>query len=329
MEKPSISTLLLRPVLAALPAEQHARFFRATDLSLEQVRDPDARVSAAQFCIAWAELTRVAGPHVALAIAEQTEVGAFGLVEYVCRSAPTLGESLAQWVRFLNLLDDAVEVELAIGDDAAVRVVRESEAPTPASHELCFALLVRHARAIAQPSPHIVRVEFAHPMTDETPYASWFGAPVVFNAHTTQLVFDASSMNSLLETSDPNLAALLSRQAESEALQLDKREDLPFTDQVRRRLQIGLKDHLTTIEQMASVLGMTSRTLQRRLHDDGTSFQELRDSVRRELADHYLEGDLSIAEISFLLGFSQPSAFFRAFKRWTGVTPREFRLSRG
>lgn len=325
MDKPSVSTLLLRPVLAALPEAEHARFFRATDLTPEQVGDADARVSAPQFCIAWAELTRAAGPQVALAMAEAAPVGAFGVVEYVCRSAPTLGVSLRQWVRYLNLLDDAVEVQLIEEHDAAIRVTRESEAPAPASHELCFALLVRHARALTE-RPGFVRVEFTHDVEDGKPYEAFFGIPVRFGAEHTQLLLAKSALDLPLESADPNLEAILTKQVEKAAAELDSREDLPFTDQVRRKLRIGLKDDLTTIEQMANELGMTSRTLQRRLKDDGTSFQDLRDEVRKELADHYLDGDLSIAEISFLLGFSQPSAFFRAFKRWTGVTPREARL---
>jgi AraC-like DNA-binding protein len=70
---------------------------------------------------------------------------------------------------------------------------------------------------------------------------------------------------------------------------------------------------------------MTGRSLQRRLKDEGTVFQSVRDEMRRDLADHYLGQGMSFAEISFLLGFSEPSAFFRAFKRWTGLTPLERR----
>jgi AraC-like DNA-binding protein len=80
---------------------------------------------------------------------------------------------------------------------------------------------------------------------------------------------------------------------------------------------------------MAKRLGLTARSLQRRLQDEGTSFQALRDETRRSLADRYLGQGLSVAEISFLLGFSEPSAFFRAFKRWTGLTPVERRASLG
>jgi AraC-like DNA-binding protein len=93
-------------------------------------------------------------------------------------------------------------------------------------------------------------------------------------------------------------------------------------------LVVGLRNDDTTIEKIAARMGVTPRTMQRRLKDDATSFNALRENVRQELVSEYLDQDLSIAEISFLLGFSQPSAFFRAFKRWTGLTPQESRAQR-
>jgi AraC-like DNA-binding protein len=79
------------------------------------------------------------------------------------------------------------------------------------------------------------------------------------------------------------------------------------------------------VEVVAKRLGLTARSLQRRLKDENTSFNAVREDVRQQLSRRYLEEGLSIAEISFLLGFSEPSAFFRAFKRWTGLTPVEAR----
>src|SRR5579863_7890959 len=108
----SVSVLLVRPLAAALGSARLAELWDATDLTAEIVGDDDARVSPAQFCVAWAEAIRATGDaQLALAIARAIPPGAFGIVEYVCRSAPTLGEALRQWVRYLNLLDDAVEVE--------------------------------------------------------------------------------------------------------------------------------------------------------------------------------------------------------------------------
>jgi AraC-like DNA-binding protein len=331
----SISVLLLRPVVAALMAADGSTpgwleaFYRATDLTPEMLADADARVSPAQFCVAWAELLRLTdNPQIALLIADRFPHGAFGIVEYVCRSAPTLGDALRHWVRFLNLLDDAVLVGLVEeGDDVCLRVLHESEAPAPASHELCFALLVAAARDLCVSTPAIARVELTHRTRGEpSVYRRWFGAPVSFGAAETQLVFARPSLDISLRTADPSLLAILGRHAEELAAR--DRSVPPVLAQVERILRKALRTDDAQVDRVARELGLTARSLQRRLKDEGTSFQEVRDKVRRELASRYLEDELSMAEISFLLGFSEPSAFFRAFKRWTGLTPLESRARR-
>ena len=322
----SISVLLVRPLVAALGSARLPAFWSATDLTAQLVGDDDARITAAQFCVAWAEAIRITGNgELALAIAGELPVGSFGIVEYVCRAAPNLGEALRQWVRYLNLLDDAVEVALAIEDDrACVRVTRESEAPAPASHELCFALLARQARQLATTPLRVARVELAHPCAgDPARYRAWFDAPVVFGAPVTQLVFPATALAASLVSADPSLLAILARAAG----ELARRGVEPPTiaAQVARILRDELRHDHGTIEHAAKRLGLTARSLQRRLKEEGTSFQAVREQVRQELARRYLDERLSIAEISFLLGFSEPSAFFRAFKRWTGTTPIQAR----
>ena len=98
-----------------------------------------------------------------------------------------------------------------------------------------------------------------------------------------------------------------------------------MTTQVARVLREALRSDDGHVDVIAKRLGLTARSLQRRLKDEATSFNAVREDVRRQLSHRYLDDGLSIAEISFLLGFSEPSAFFRAFKRWTGVTPVEAR----
>jgi AraC-like DNA-binding protein len=323
----SVSALLVRPLVLALGSSPQAltAFFGATDLTPEILADADARVSPAQFCVAWAEGARLSGdPHVALSLAGEIPAGAFGIVEYVCRSAPTLGGALTQWVRYLNLLNGAVTVALVEeGERVCVRVVQDSEAPAPHSHELCFALLVARARELTGTALRVSAVDFTHRATDASPYERWFEAPVRFGARVTQLVLPRSSLDTKLLTADPNLLATLAPLADEMRSKTDR--EPPLTAQVRRLLRTALRTNEAQVEQVARSLGMTGRTLQRRLKDEGTTFQAMREELRRELAEIYLEDDLSISEISFLLGFSEPSAFFRAFKRWTGLTPVESR----
>jgi AraC-like DNA-binding protein len=319
----SVSVLLVRPLVVAVGTDL-APFWGASDLTPEVVADDDARITPAQFCVAWAEAIRITGDaRLALAIASATPPGAFGIVEYVCRSAPTLGDALRQWVRYLNLLDDAVVVGLVTdGARAYLRVELESEAPAPASHELCFALVAKYARELSTVPFRIASVELAH-TGDPAAYRAWFDAPVTFGADRTQLAFPASALDAALVSSDPKLLAILTRAAD----ELHRRapEDPTIAAHVARVLRDALRTDEGHVDRVAKRLGLTSRSLQRRLKDEGTSFQAVREQVRHDLARRYLDERLSIAEISFLLGFSEPSAFFRAFKRWTGMTPLEAR----
>jgi AraC-like DNA-binding protein len=321
--------VLVRPLAAALVTRPKAleAFYAATDLTPEMLADTEARVSPAQFCVAWAEALRWSEDRaLALSIAETTPPGAFGIVEYVCRSAPTLRDAVRHWVRYLGILDDAVVVGMVdLGSHEALRVLTESEAPAPGSHELCFALLVRRARdLVAGPLPG-VEARFSHRAgTKELPrYEAFFGGAVRFGTEHTELVFERGVLDRSLVTADPDLHAILVPTAEEKR---GVRSALPpLTVQVRRALRAALSGEDDQLETVARRLGMTGRSLQRRLRDEGTVFQTLRDDVRRELADRYLGEGMSFAEISFMLGFSEPSAFFRAFKRWTGMTPFERR----
>ncbi len=321
----SVSVVLVRPLVAAIGSLGRDAFWGATDLTPELCADADARISAAQFCVAWSEALRLSGDRaLALRIATATPTGAFGIVEYLCRSAPTLGDALRQWVRYLNLLDDAVEVALVVEDDrASLRVARESEAPAPASHELCWALVARYARELSARPFRITAVELAHAIDDVAPYRKWFDAPVVTGADVTQLVFPRAALAAPLVSSDPSLLGILARAADELVRQAPTGPTL--TASVKRALHDALKADDGHVEAIAKRLGMASRSLQRRLRDEGTTFAVVRETVRKELAQRYLTDGFTIAEISFLLGFSEPSAFFRAFKRWTGSTPLEAR----
>jgi len=326
----SVSALLVQPLVFALGSSPPAleAFFGATDLTPQLLSDPDARVSPAQFCVAWAEGVRLSGdPRIALTIAAAIPSGAFGVVEYLCRAAATVGDALAQWIRYLNILNDAVKVGLVEeGDRAAVRVLVDSEAPTPASHELCFALLATRIRELTSPAVTVLGADFTHRVTDSGAYEKWFQAPLRFGAPFTQLVFPRAALAAPLVTADASLLAILRRLADD--LSSRPTADPPLTAQVRRALGAALRTNDAQIERVAQTLGLTARSLQRRLKDEATSFQAIREDVRRELAQRYLDDDLAITEISFLLGFSEPSAFFRAFKRWTGLTPIESRALR-
>lgn len=338
----SVSVLLVRPLVAAISAAAGPTggapgidpgsdagidaFWRATDLTPQIIADDDARSSAAQLGAAWAEALRLTGdPQLPLRIAAAAQPGALGIIEHVCRAAPTLGEALRQWVRYLNLLDDTAPLSLEVEEDRALlRVEHEREAPAPAADELCLALVARLARELCEAPVRPLAVELAHRGPDDVaPYQAWFEAPVTFGAEATQLVLPRAALAARLVPADPAPLALLARADDELAERASA--DPPRTQQVKRVLHEALRSDDAQVESVAKQLGITVRSLQRRLKDEGTSFQAVREDVRRALAQRYLEDGLALAEISFLLGFSEPGAFLRAFKRWTGMTPVERR----
>lgn len=174
--------------------------------------------------------------------------------------------------------------------------------------------------------PNRVCFEHQKPATI-TVHKRVFQAPVHFGCARTELVFAARLLELPLPKADPALAALLQRGAQ--ALLGPAVAGSSVADQVRRVIGkvSGPGDLQLTV--VARKLGTSARTLQRRLHAEGSSFDELVRETRSTLAKNYLrKRELAICEIAYLLGFSQPSAFHRAFQRWTGMTPRTFRDSR-
>jgi AraC-like DNA-binding protein len=145
-----------------------------------------------------------------------------------------------------------------------------------------------------------------------------FGRPL------TKLVFDASVLTLPLVGADPALGSLLERQAAE--LLADSPRRGAFAGRVRSLIKEGLPGGEARMDSVCRRLGVSARTLQRKLREEGTSFQELLEETQRALAEFYLrKPGVAICEISYSLGFAQPSAFHRAFRRWTGLTPKAFR----
>lgn len=321
----TVSTLLLRPIVFALRTAHPGAmddFHRATGLSPDTVADIDARIEAHQLRIAWREAIRITGdPLLPLRLATALPPGTLGIVEYLVRCAPTIGDGIAIGLRYMHILGELAQAALVDGDapdERCLQVIVDSPVPP----EACFAVVVGQARMLAgELRPLAVELQH-HPSGDIAAYERFFAAPVRFGAPVTRLVLSRASLEAPLATADPNLLPILLRQADELLAQCGT--SAPSTvEQVRSVLSSLLRTSEHDVQHVAARLGTTSRSLQRRLKDEGTTFQAVRDELRRELAHAYLRGGASIAEVSFLLGFSEASALFRAFKRWTGSTPLE------
>lgn len=262
-----------------------------------------------------------------LVIAAETAFTHIGLSGLAAASAPTLGDALTILTRFEPL---------------TVRSYRGQSRWLPLENKLAFysiapyndftrfivdAMLATWCRLIAEcagpGSLREVRIEFAAPPY-HADYAESFPCPVYFAADENAVLLAPGGAGLPLRTSEPRLHAELLALCEQKLRQLEN--ESRFDARVQKVLGPMLRGNTPTLEAVAEGLGMASWTLRRKLRDEGTSFQALLDDSRRDLALAYMrDAGLSLGEIAYILGFSTPGAFQRAFKRWTGVTPGEYR----
>jgi len=190
--------------------------------------------------------------------------------------------------------------------------------------DVCFAWILSIARRGSGRPIHPKRVEFQRPEAHRTVYEKHFQCPVKFKAARNVLIFDKADMDSAFLTYNADLLGAVAPQLETELKQ--QLAEKSFREQVKGILKRLLAGERPAIEHVARELRVSKRTLQRRLTEDGITFQELMEEARRELARHYLlHSSLELNETAYLLGYEDANSFFRAFHEWEGTTPGQWR----
>jgi len=190
--------------------------------------------------------------------------------------------------------------------------------------DMCFAWAVAIGGRGTGRRINPLRVEFKRRAGNRRLYENHFRCPVTFGARHNRLVFRTEDMNQPFLTHNPELLELIAPQLEAELRQL--RADDSLKAQVKAILKRLFAGHRPHLEDVARELRVSTRTLQRRLLDEEISFQDLVAEGRRELAKHYLlQPSLELNETAYLLGYEDPNSFIRAFHKWEGATPGEWR----
>lgn len=255
----------------------------------------------------------------------------FGVVGIVAMSSPTLGVAFERKARYSRLIWGDVYEVLRRGASATVRVA-SSMPPRPYSQariDLELASLITFARRFTGVPVQLQRVTLrqAPPVYRER-YADVFGCPIAFEQPDDAIVFRAQDLDLPLVSANVDIGPLLVGAAESRLEHIDAGGGDGLRSRVSQAVRRLLRGEEPTLAAVASELHLSERTLQRRLAEQKLHFTELLDAVRRESALQYLrEKRVSADEVAFLLGFSTPSSFFRAFKRWTGTTPQGWRMA--
>ena len=326
-EPPTISSRALQKLLRVLGP--HADAVRAAAGVDEAVlEDPDGRIAVARLHAAWERALphfgRGEGP---LVVARSYAPSDYGLLGFVSTSSATVGDGLAQFVRFGALwMDDPVPTFETSNEDGVLRFGHGTpggeSAGVRCAIEAGIAEVLNAARFMTRTEIRPVEVSFAHrPPEVVDAHTAFFGCPVRFGAEATMLRFTKETLALPLLRADPPLARFLSALA-TKALPTPAPAST-LTEKVRRLFDEELQ--VPSVDTVARRLAMAERTLRRRLEEEGTSFRALLDERRAACAQRYLADGLSTKEVAFLLGFSDSSAFHRAFKRWTGLSPGPWR----
>jgi AraC-like DNA-binding protein len=316
----------LEPLLLYLKArgQLSPAFLESQGVDPTIFRDPEKRLPHTVAVSLWAEAARLTNDlDLGLHVAEGIRPGAYGALGYALRTSENFGRSLERLCRYHRVLHDLAEVQLTVRGGRATlshRLPLPGGVPRAVSEYIVAAWLLTSRQSTGV---HWIPIEarFPHPTPDDTSeHRRLFGCPLKFGHDRSELVFSRDLLEMPFLDADPNLRAILEAQVVAILQKLPKGEAM--TDAVRRLLAGELCNGEPSLEQIARRLHMSPRTLHRRLEEDGTSFRQVLAEVRREMAARHLsERRLAIGEIAFLLGFSEPSAFHRAFKRWTGHAP--------
>lgn len=270
-------------------------------------------------------------PDFGLAVGE-TPNDALALAAYLFRTSATFGEGMLQIGSYYRVFNDVhpLHVEQNFDDGSVSVVVRTKDDPLPAPRhavEFAFSWFMSIARTVTGQDLAPIAVRFEHKApASAAAHARIFRCPVRFDEDASELRFPMMWLALPLPTFDPHLREILEQQAKAELERLPSTHSKTYGARVREIARAQLRTVEPTLETIALRMHMSARTLQRYLKEEGTTFQREIDELRRNVAENMLrENRASLAEIAMELGFADQSAFHKAFVRWTGRTPGDFR----
>lgn len=308
--------------------------YRAAQLEPEALRTPDARIAAAAMARLWAVGEALTGDaDIGLHAAEGYNPGALGIVGYVILSCRSASEALDRLARYAPLLNDGLQVHITqqpgltrCSFGASTR--RDSflhRTPRQAIETLAAGIVLTLAR-LSNGAVQPLAVQLRHPAPAQTrEHRRLLGAAVQFNQPDNAVLYRAEALAAPLLSADPALLAVFEGDAQARLARLSK-QDGPASaaEQVRGLLSTRLNGAVPPLATLARALDTSERSLQRALRDEATSYRELVDAVRRQMAQRLLaRPGTSATDVAFVLGFSEASAFARARRRWADTPHAE------
>lgn len=288
---------------------------------------PRVLVKTEELFALWRAIGEVStNPAIGLQLGTEDRTERFHPVGLAALSSENFGAAIDQMARYKQLTCPEEILQEKNNEEWSIqfRWLLADEVEPPVLIECAFAWVLSTGRHGTGTRLSPLRVEFMQPRAHTKIIERHFGCPVVCGAPRNAIVFRASDAQRPFVTRNAELLAMLAPQFEEELKQESKDEQ--FAERVRVAIQQKLTGRRPTIDDIADALHVSSRTLQRRLQDEGSNFQRVLDEARHQLARHYLNNSfLELNEAAYLLGYEDGNSFVRAFRTWEGVPPARWR----
>jgi AraC-like DNA-binding protein len=300
---------------------------RRAGLSQGYIDQPRVLLKTEEVFAFWHAVGEVStNPAIGLLLGTETKTERFHLTGLAALASESFGAAVEQMARYKQLTCPEEILQKKSDKEWSIqfRWLLSDEVEPPVLIECAFAWMLSIARHGTGTRLSPLRVEFLEPCAHSKTIERHFGCPVVCGTPGNAIVFRASDAQRPFVTRNAELLAMLAPQFEEELKQDNADEN--FVERVRLAVQQKLTGRRPTIEDIADALHLSSRTLQRRLQDEGFSFQRVLEEARHQLARHYLNNPvLDLNEAAYLLGYEDGNSFVRAFRTWEGVPPARWR----
>jgi len=300
---------------------------RRAGLSQGYLDQPRVLLKTEELFALWRAVGEVStNPAIGLQLGTENKTERFHPIGLAALSSENFGAAIDQMARYKQLTCPEAILQEKDDEEWSIqfRWLLADEVEPPVLIDCCFAWVLSVARHGTGTRISPLRVEFVQPRQHVKIIEGHFGCPVVCGAPRNAIVFRAADAQRPFVTRNAELLSLLAPQFEEELKQENGDEN--FVERVRIAIQQNLTGRRPTIEDIANALHVSSRTLQRRLQDAGSSFQRAVEEARHQLARHYLNNSvLELNEAAYLLGYEDANSFVRAFRTWEGVPPARWR----
>lgn len=271
---------------------------------------------------------RLNDPLLGLHLGQAMQPAQLGALGYVLLASENLGAALMRIQRYHRLVHDINPIEHAVvGGQLELRWGTAHGKPGALFDEAGITSIVQFGRDLCGQNLPLSAVDFVNPPpADARPYTRYFGCPVRFAQTITRLVIPLETLAAPLRQPDPTLLKLMEEHVDAAMAQLPQTGNL---GDMTQRVVAHMAPHgMPELAQVANELRLSPRVFYRRLAEQGLNFRDLREAALQQLAELHLRDErLTLAEVSTLLGYAEQSAFTRAFKRWKGVSPLQWRQS--